>query len=306
MNELAKHLLFAVLAGAVCFFLLYGIGLAIWWWRLDPGTRRILDMDKGVRKPLAERVTDLWEQARGTWTSELIFYMWLLGAAAGLIAGMIFGLPLVLSALLAFALGIASVAVAMVRVAAQRRRLFESQLLTAFNLMATQLEGGNGPQRAIGAITEVLDEPIRSEFVGVQMAAKRANVPIADSFRQMAKKYPVPALKSFVVALDVNAETGSGQLAPMLRSLAKGLDDEFRLRSEAEAEIAQSKYEFYAIVAIFGAMWGSAWFLGGSIFREALTDPIGIAISVVSLLNALVGVWRAQRMFAFAAGKVNA
>lgn len=294
------HLTLTLLIGLFVFTLVSGIGTFIWWQRLDRATQDMVWRSRSRSALPKQRISDTYRSLRGAWSDDLVLYALVIVAGVGATIAILLNLDLLSSLAIIVGGSLAAMFVAAKRAAAMNIRAFERQLLTGINLLITQINAGHGFRRALERVAAVVDDPLQRELHWV-VSQLALYVPLPEAFRQLAQKYPIEAMRTLVVALDVNEASSGAKMVPVLQSISKSLDEEFRLRSEAESEVAQSKYEFNAIIGIVGLMWVGAYFT--DVFREALLTPVGLVLSGLAFVNALVGIWRARRMFAYASGK---
>ena len=219
------------------------------------------------------------------------------GCAAYLLSAValkIAGVGGIVGAVLAVPVGAVLVMIGSNYMANKRQALFRRQLMTALTLAAAQIESGSGPQRALEQITPNLPNPLGAEFNRALNAAV-ASKDLIGEFSKLRQRYPSKAIDMFVLAMEISTVQG-GSLAPALRQAASGLQREFELVEEANAELAQTKSEFYAIAALI-LMIGVSTVLGGDAStRAAYTTPIGMAGAVFAGLNYSFGCWRALRI----------
>ena len=219
------------------------------------------------------------------------------GCAAYLLAATVLkivGIGGIVGAVLAVPVAAGLVMIGSNHIAKKRQTLFRRQLMTALTLAAAQIEAGSGPHRALEQITPNLPNPLGAEFNRV-LNASVASKDLIGEFGKLRQTYPSKAIDMFVLALEISSVQG-GALAPALRQAASGLQQEFELVEEANAELAQTKSEFYAI-AVLIALIGAATVLGGDeSTRAAYLTPIGMGGAVLAVLNYSFGCWRALRI----------
>lgn len=184
----------------------------------------------------------------------------------GGIAGAVVGLPISVGVVL---MGLGSATT-------RRRRAFNHQLLQALTLLAGQIEGGNGPRRALELIIPSLQDPLRSELIGV-MDATVASKNLVGALKDLLVRYPSRALSMFISALEIDEATG-GRIEPALRQAADTLQRDFELSAEALAELSQTKAEFIVVVGIIGMVAVSMVTGGDATTKATYTTPVAIAV----------------------------
>jgi len=182
----------------------------------------------------------------------------------------------------------------------KRQESFRRQLLEALNLIVGQMESGSGAQRALEQIVSQLDNPLREELERV-LGEARASKDLVAAMRDMEKRYPSRALSMVVAAYEIDQLIG-GALVPVLRQAAGLLEREFALTSEAMAEVAQTRMEFYIVT---GIILGIAFFMitGSGAAGTAFLKPTGIIVLAFAGGNFLLGIYRVLRLLASVKGQ---
>lgn len=205
------------------------------------------------------------------------------------------GAPTGVAGLLGVVASFAVIRLVLSRVEQRRRKLFNRQLMRALELAAARLEGGAGPEAALRGVAEVLDNPLRQEFL-TALTRIGPNFGLVDSFAELATRFPSRAMTMLVAALRIDAEVG-GRIAPALRSASTSLQTNFELADEATAELAQQRMEFWGILGVIGFMTGSAVVNSGDQGGAAILSPIGLLALALGVGNLLFGVHRCLKMF---------
>ncbi len=302
--ELTQIIGYLLLAGVI-FFITYWLFIRLAWARMNPVdqaemVRRIsLKRDKTSLQAKLQRTINQYKGAEGS--GGVIIYGWLFAVAAAFAVGIAGGLNPLIALLIALPASLLILLLVAKWVAKTRKKRFEQQLMTAMSLIAAQLESGAGLKRSFERVVEVVDNPLQEEMIIVLTQVESGST-IVEAISAMRDRYPSSAMKLFVAALEADADSPGGKLAPVLRSIADGLEKQFELRSEAEAEIAQSRYQFYGIVGGLAVISFLMYAMGGEATKASFHSPIGILIMVPILANAVFGVWRINRLFAEASG----
>jgi Flp pilus assembly protein TadB len=158
------------------------------------------------------------------------------------------------------------------RMAAKRKAAFDRGLADALERIATQLRGGSGGiTKALESAASNSPEPFGSELQGALNSAS-TNHDLLTSLTQLERRYPSRGFTLFIAALEMSAR--GGQLAPPLMQASKTLKRDFELTDEANAEVSQTRFEYYGIVAIIGFI---AWMLvfGDETTASAFRTPAG-------------------------------
>lgn len=195
----------------------------------------------------------------------------------------------------------AGIATAVASTAQKRRqRLFNRELLDAFDQFAANVRTAASPAKAIELQVDTLPEPIRSEMVWA-LDQHGANRPLADAMSDVADRYPSRAMTLFVSALRINEQRG-GRLADALEQAAASLRKETELSAEATAEVSQEKMQFFGIVALMAV-------IAVVILRQSydsdiniLGTPVGVIGLLIGFANFGLGIFRTLRLLNKAKG----
>ncbi len=183
----------------------------------------------------------------------------------------------------------------------RRRTAFNSQLIQALDLLVTQLQAGTSAALALERIVPNLPDPLRTEF-DQALVRKRANMELSTAVSEVADRYPSRAMAMLVAALRIDEQRGA-KMAPALEQAAHTVRREFELRSESDAEVAQERMQFFAIVGIVGGIVLYSFTSSSDFQREALVSPTGLAIVGLGAANFVFGIFRVLRMLQKAKGE---
>lgn len=180
------------------------------------------------------------------------------------------------------------------RITAKRKLAFDRQLLNALNQLAGIVEAGIGVQRGLEQVALSQPDPLHTELL---VAVQRAQVTrdLIGALADLGERYPSRAYNLFLAALEIDQDLGA-PAAPALKQAAATLQRDFDLWEEANAEIAQSKMEYYAILALTVAI------VLGVIAQQPetlgmFTSGAGLVFALLGLANAAFGVFRCQSLF---------
>jgi tight adherence protein B len=129
----------------------------------------------------------------------------------------------------------------------RRRKALEAQLPEALALIASSLQAGHTPLRAVQALVEECEPPLSEEFARV-VAETSLGDPLADSLDRMAERLELPDLAWVVQAIRIQQTVG-GKLADLLFTLSEFMRAREEIRREVRVLTAEGRL--------------SAWVLGG-------------------------------------------
>lgn len=175
----------------------------------------------------------------------------------------------------------------------KRKMAFDRQLLQAISMLVGQVESGTSVDKGLRIVANASPEPLRSEFLAADATASATrNLPAA--LAQIQERYPSRALKLFVTAIEMTDKEGAA-VGDALRNAANILRKDFELSSEARAEVAQSRYEYYGILAIIGFI---AWMMvfSNDVTSESYRTPAGVIVLILGVGWMGVGAMRISGM----------
>lgn len=213
------------------------------------------------------------------------------------VAMQVLGLNQILGLVVGIPVCIATVALVVVRVSMKRQIAFQRQLMPALGMLASQIEAGNGAERALEQILPSLEDPLGAELQNA--LASTVTMELVPALSAIGKRYPSRAFTLFLATLEVD-QTQGGELAPALREASSMLQRQFELSEEAQAEVAQAKIEFYIVGGIVGGIAVAMLSADDPIIRDAYTSVPGIVGLVVGFGLAGIGIFRAMRLLRIA------
>jgi tight adherence protein B len=259
------------------------------------------DMARRQRRSLPQHVADF--ARRYGWTASgtplvlgAVFLYFLIAAVLSVV-----GITGWLGVVIALPATVGAVAVVGSSVQSRRQRMFQSELLDAFDQFAASMRTSASPAKAIELQVPSLPEPLRSEMMQA-LDQHRANRPLADAMEEVADRYPSRAMNLFVAALRINEKRG-GKLASALEQAAESLRRDTELASEAKAELAQDRMQFFGILVLLGLIAFVIFTQSGEATIETFTSPAGMAILAAGVANAAWGVFSVLRMMRRAGGE---
>lgn len=289
-------ILLVALAGFIYF--------ALRWIQLRKGYQALSRNERNRAEILAKREEDKKVPLKDRLQAELVkqglgeslyplysgFFLMYLAVAAPMT---LLGVPNFLGLLIAIPLS-AVVAWGGVKFYARRKRSkFNKQLVDLFDMVLGQIKAGTGAERALQIVVPQLPDPLKEEML-LTLAAGRAGRDLVGSMRELAKRYPSRAMEMFIAALEIDRAEGQA-IAPALEQASDLLKKDFALSSEANAEISQTKYEFYAVAAIIGTIGLYMIFLTDYDGGNPYFTFGGLIVVALAIGNIALGTWRFNR-----------
>lgn len=264
------------------------------WWRAvnqssDLERLRPLDDDE-IEEAKARSGAGINWRAWGWTAAALVF-----GLVVGLWVLAIFGVGV-----LAFLAGLIAIYIpwTVVRQFRQWRALkFEEQLVDGVDLMAAALEAGENPSQALVSAADGCEGAARRELREV---AHRLDLgmSIEGALQRMHAKYGVEGVRLFVQSLIAKWYAG-GDLAPVLRAVARIMRDRLSIRLRTRSELAGAQASAL-LLAILPYVLVIAFALLAPFWLERIyTHPAGASLLLLGVLLQLLGfvwLWRVIRV----------
>lgn len=220
-----------------------------------------------------------------------------LGALAAFAAGLV---------LIGWAAGLAAAlagTVGMSRALAARRARYRRLVAAGASAMATALadavSAGNSVRGAVGLAAEGLGGPAGAELARVATEIE-LGAPTADALEDMRARVGCAEIDAIVAATRLQSRAG-GDLARLLRDLARAFEDQVRVEGEVRAATAQARFTGLVVVLlpVGGAVLGelaAPGFVAGM-----LGDPLSGWLLTVAVVLQVVAAVAIRRL-----GKVGA
>ena len=222
-------------------------------------------------------------------------FLWLiiLGALAGFILAMVFGLPL-------FAIIGATVAMGALPLFyvlnAKRKRLitFEQQLPDALDLMGRALRAGHAFSSALKMVGDEMPEPVAGEF-RTTFDELNYGISLQDALQNMATRMPSDDLRYFVIAVLIQRETG-GNLTELLDSISALIRARLRLMGTIRVLSAEGRLSAWILSLLPFAMAIILSIINPKYISILWTDPLGLKLVWIMLVMMVVGVYWMRRV----------
>ena len=164
------------------------------------------------------------------------------------------------------------------------------QLPDALDLMARGLKVGHPLNTTLNSVATEMQDPIGSEF-GVVVDQVSFGDDLSEAFRDFAYRIDQEDVHYLSTAIAIQHGTG-GDLARVLNVLSRTIRDRLNMRKKIKALTAEGRLTaaFLSIIPVF--IFVSMQILTpsyyGSIANEPEAVPLGVAIVVLALLNAII------------------
>jgi tight adherence protein B len=245
-------------------------------------------LDRLLRNvPLAVHAEKLLEQADSRLTVAQLFGATALFACAGIAAGAVLRLGLLIGALLAVAAMVMPYLL-LVLARVKRSEKLSEQLPEALEMMSRSLRAGHALTSAFEVVATEMPEPVSIEF-GRAFESQRLGLPVDQAIVQMTHRAPGNRdLKIFAVSTVIQRETG-GNLAEILGNIAETIRARYRFYGKLRALTAEGRASAVILGALPIVVAVVLRIVNPDYFLVLLT-PTGKLILAFSIVVWLVGV----------------
>ncbi|MGI9388557.1 MAG: type II secretion system F family protein [Boseongicola sp.] len=171
----------------------------------------------------------------------------------------------------------------------QRLNRLVHQLPDALDLMARGLLVGHPLNTSLNAVADEMPDPIGSEF-GIVVDQISFGDELIEAFRDLAERVDQEDMHYLATSIAIQHGTG-GDLARVLKVLSRTIRDRLNMRKKISALSAEGRltaaFLSFIPVLIFIVMQVLTPSYYGSIANEPEAVPLGIAIIVLILANAI-------------------
>jgi len=153
--------------------------------------------------------------------------------------------------LLALALGAVAGSVPLAVVAYRRsRRLskIEEQFPESIDMLARAVRAGHAFTTGLELIAKELPEPVSGEF-RITYDQQNFGLPVKDALHNLAVRVPLPDVRFFVTALQIQRESG-GNLAEILDNLSAVIRERFKILRQVRVFTAQGRMTLYILMGL--------------------------------------------------------
>ena len=174
---------------------------------------------------------------------------------------------------------------------------FEQELVDAVDLMAAALEAGENTSQALVSAAEGCEGRARRELREI---AHRLDLgmSIERALQRVHRRYPVEGVRLFVQSLIAKWYAG-GDLAPVLRAIARIMRDRLSIRLRTRSELAGAQASAL-MLALLPYVLILAFVLAAPFWIDSIVEhPSGAALLLLGVLLQLLGfvwLWRVIRV----------
>ncbi len=213
-----------------------------------------------------------------------------LAVAAGL---SLLALPPQLIVLLSGAAGFGVPTIGLRSVRARRLKQFGDQMPEALDMMVRSLHAGHPIAAAISLVASEMSDPTGSEC-GIVVDEMTYGYDLGTALDNFARRMPHPDLKFFVVAVQIQKQTG-GNLAEVLSNLSSVIRARMTMKLKVKAITAQSRSSAFIVGIVPLLTIGLINVIAPDYFGAVVDDPMfmpAMALAAVLWAGGLFMIYR--------------
>ncbi|HYH17743.1 MAG TPA: type II secretion system F family protein [Azospirillum sp.] len=172
----------------------------------------------------------------------------LVGLVTGGLLSLTNRLPSEMVVLCSIAFGAALPTLVLMQRRRQRLKAFGEQLPEALEMMVRSLHAGHPIASAISMVANEMADPVGTEF-GIAVDEMTYGLDLNTALRNLTSRIPHPDLNFFVVAVQIQNQTG-GNLAEVLGNLASVIRDRFTLKMKVKVITTQGRSSVFVLAAM--------------------------------------------------------
>jgi tight adherence protein B len=245
--------------------------------------------------PNAENLNLLYEQADVNLTFNSFMAAVAGLAAAGILVGLVFRLPIYVIPLGSAFLG-ALPFLWLLHRKSQRIKKFVTAMPDAVELISRALRAGHGLASGLHLVANEMKGPIADEFNRV-FEEQNLGIPVELALRNMADRIPVMDVRFFVIAVIVQRTTG-GDLAEVLDKIGRLIRQRFELFGHVKALTAEGRLSGVVLLAMPPALLAFLATVNHDYVSVLFTTPLGVKMLSITAALQLVGAWTIKKIVA--------
>jgi tight adherence protein B len=169
----------------------------------------------------------------------------------------------------------------------QRFNKFEEQFPEAMDLLGRAVRAGHAFTTGFELIGKELPDPVGEEF-RIAFQQQNLGLPLRDALANMTVRMPLPDIRIFVSALQIQRESG-GNLAEVLDTMSHVVRERFKLRRQIQTYTAEGRLSSYTLTAIPFVALAALHLTRPGYLTPLFTDPAGQTAVVVAIILQIIG-----------------
>lgn len=150
---------------------------------------------------------------------------------------------------------------------------FEEQFPDAMELLSRAVRAGHAFTTAFSLIAEEMADPVAEEF-RITFQQQNLGLPLRDALANMAERVPLPDVRIFIAALEIQRESG-GNLGEILNNLSAVVRERFKILREVEVLTAEGRLSMYVLTAMPFIVLALLYMTNPDYIAPLFTDPVG-------------------------------
>lgn len=164
---------------------------------------------------------------------------------------------------------------------------FVDQMVDGLTIMANGIKAGSNPQESMRRVTEIMPNPMRSEFNQVLYQMQ-----VGDSFESalndLGERIPKPDVQMFVTSINILKETG-GNLAETFQTIVLTVRERQKIEKKIEAMTAQGVMQGIIITCIPFILGFVFFLIDPNFIKPMFTTTLGLVLVMAMLVLILIG-----------------
>jgi len=164
---------------------------------------------------------------------------------------------------------------------------FEEQFADAMELLSRAVRAGHAFTTAFSLIAEEMADPVAEEFRATYQQ-QNLGLPLRDALQNMAARMPLPDVKIFIAALEIQRDSG-GNLGEILNNLSAVVRERFKILREVQVLTAEGRLSMYVLTAMPFIVLGLMYFVNPGYLAPLFTDAIGLRALWAAAIMQFIG-----------------
>ena len=246
-----------------------------------PALNRILS-----HLPFIDRLQTFLYQAGVATTAGTLLMMSISLAVLGFVGGLLANLPSWFALILAAGAGAAPLLVISFK---RSRRLarFEEIFPDSIDLLARAVRAGHAFTTGFELIAQEMPEPVAGEFQ-ITYEQQNLGMPLREALNNMATRVPIPDVRFFVSALQIQRESG-GNLAEILDKLSYVIRERFKILRQVKVYTAEGRMSLYILTAVPPVTALLMYLVNRDYIMTLFLEPVGHRVIAAAVVLQVTG-----------------
>ena len=170
----------------------------------------------------------------------------------------------------------------------RKTRIIEGQMPEAMELLARSLRAGHALPSSIELAGKETPDPLGTEMKTVY-EEQRLGLSVPAALKRMGERVASQDLQYFVTAVMLQTETG-GNLAEVMENIGHLIRERLKLKGKVLALTAEGKFSALILTLLPFVVFFALTFVNRKYVDTLFTDPAGVYLIVIGLMNIVVGV----------------